>query len=168
MLLKRKDPPAAFHCVSLTSEGVTSFLCLLNICFLFYKLYVHIICLVFFHIKFFYLLFHIVWKLTFSSRIPQFNSWVGEICWRRDRLPTSIFLGFPWDSADNKSTWNAGDPGLIPGLGRLPGEGKSYPFQYSGLEIPWTVYSMGLQRVGHNWETFTFTSCNIFKFTAQG
>ena len=29
---------------------------------------------------------------------------------------------------------NAGDLGLIPGLGRFPGEGKCYPLQYSGLE----------------------------------
>ena len=29
---------------------------------------------------------------------------------------------------------NAGDPGLIPGLGRPPGEGNGYPVQYSGLE----------------------------------
>ena len=33
-----------------------------------------------------------------------------------------------------KSTCNAGDLGLIPGLGRSPGEGKGYPLQYSGLE----------------------------------
>ena len=34
---------------------------------------------------------------------------------------------------------NAGDHGSIPGLGRSPGEGEGYPFQYSGLEIsiPW-------------------------------
>ena len=29
---------------------------------------------------------------------------------------------------------NVGDPGLIPGLGRSPGEGNSYPLQYSCLE----------------------------------
>ena len=28
------------------------------------------------------------------------------------------------------------DLGLIPGLGRSPGEGKGYPLQYSGLENP--------------------------------
>ena len=28
----------------------------------------------------------------------------------------------------------AGDLGLIPGLERFPGEGNSYPLQYSGLE----------------------------------
>ena len=33
-----------------------------------------------------------------------------------------------------ESTCNAGDLGSIPGLGRSPGEGKSYPLQYSGLE----------------------------------
>jgi len=33
-----------------------------------------------------------------------------------------------------ESTCNAGDPGLIPGLERSPGEGKGYPYQYSGLE----------------------------------
>ena len=31
-------------------------------------------------------------------------------------------------------TCNAVDLGLIPGLGRSPGEGKGYPLQYSGLE----------------------------------
>ena len=29
---------------------------------------------------------------------------------------------------------NVGDLGLIPGLGRSPGEGNSYPLQNSGLE----------------------------------
>ena len=29
---------------------------------------------------------------------------------------------------------NAGDLGLIPGLGRCPGEGNGIPLQYSGLE----------------------------------
>ena len=52
---------------------------------------------------------------------------------------------------------NAGDLGLIPGLGRCPGEGKCYPLQYSGWRIPWTVQSMGSQRVGHDWVTFPFT-----------
>ena len=32
-----------------------------------------------------------------------------------------------------RETW-VGDLGLIPGLGRSPGEGKGYPLQYSGLE----------------------------------
>ena len=57
-----------------------------------------------------------------------------EIPWRRDRLPTPVFLGFPCGSAGKESAGNAGDLGSIPGLGRYPGEGKGYPFLYSGLE----------------------------------
>ena len=33
-----------------------------------------------------------------------------------------------------ESARNAGDLGLIPELGRSPGEGKGCPLQYSGLE----------------------------------
>ena len=63
-----------------------------------------------------------------------FNSWVGKIPWRRDRLPTPVFLGFPRGSAGKESACNAEDLGSIPELGRSPGEGKGYPLQYSGLE----------------------------------
>ena len=44
------------------------------------------------------------------------------------------FLGFPGSSAGKESTCNAGDPSLIPGLERSPGEGNDNPLQYSGLE----------------------------------
>ena len=44
-------------------------------------------------------------------------------------------MGFPCGSAGKESAGNVGDLGLIPGLGRSPGEGKGYPLQYSGLEI---------------------------------
>ena len=43
-------------------------------------------------------------------------------------------LGFPCGSAGKESACNAGDLGLIPGLGRFPGNGNGYPPQYSGLE----------------------------------
>ena len=43
-------------------------------------------------------------------------------------------MGFPGGSAGKVSTCNAEDLGLIPGLGRSPGEAKGYPLQYSGLE----------------------------------
>ena len=46
---------------------------------------------------------------------------VRKICWRWDRLPTPVFLGFPCGSAGKESTCNAGDLGSIPGLGRSPG-----------------------------------------------
>ena len=40
---------------------------------------------------------------------------------------------FPDSSVGKESACNAGDPGLIPGLGRSAGKGKGYPLQYSGL-----------------------------------
>ena len=106
-------------------------------------------------------------------------------------------IQFPDNSVGKESACNAGDPGLIPGLGRSAGEGISYPPQYSWVSlvaqlvknlpavwetwvrslgwedplkkgkatqssilawrIPWTVESMGSQRVRHYWVTFTFT-----------
>jgi len=38
--------------------------------------------------------------------------------------------GFPGGSDGKDSPCNVGDPGLISGLGRSPGEGISYPLQY--------------------------------------
>ena len=37
-----------------------------------------------------------------QGRRPWFDPWVGKIFWRRNRLPSPIFLGFPGDS-DMKS-----------------------------------------------------------------
>ena len=98
-------------------------------------------------------------------------------------------LGFPDSSVGEEATYNIGDPGLIPGSGRLAGEGIGYPLQHSwaslvtqlvrnhpmretwiqslGWEdplekgkathssilawrIPWTIQSMGWQRVRHD------------------
>ena len=54
---------------------------------------------------------------------------------------SDMSLGFPGSSAGKESTCHAGDPGLIPGSGRSPGDGKGYPLQYSALEnsmdSPW-------------------------------
>ena len=40
------------------------------------------------------------------------------------------------------------DMGLIPGLGRSPGEGIGNPLQFTCLEIPWTGEPGGLQTMG--------------------
>ena len=64
-----------------------------------------------------------------------FDFWVRKICWRRDRLPTPVFLGFPCDSAGKESTCNAGDPSLISGSGRPFREGIGYPLQYSWASL---------------------------------
>ena len=56
--------------------------------------------------------------------------------WRRDGLPTPIFLGFPGGSDSKESTYNAGDLGSILGLERSPGGRHGNPLQYSCLENP--------------------------------
>ena len=44
-------------------------------------------------------------------------------------------MSLPDSSAGKESVCNEGDPGLIPGLGRPPGEGKGYPLQYSWASL---------------------------------
>ena len=44
-----------------------------------------------------------------------------------------VMMSLPGDSVGKESSCNGGDPGLIPGSGRSPGEGNGYPLQYSGL-----------------------------------
>ena len=61
----------------------------------------------------------------------EFDSWIRRIPWRRDRLPTAVFLGFPHSSVGKESTYNVGDSSWIPGSGRSPGEWIGYPLQYS-------------------------------------
>ena len=53
---------------------------------------------------------------------------------------TEYYLGFTCGSAGKESTCNAEDLGLIPGLGRSPGERKAYPLQYPVLENSMEVH----------------------------
>ena len=46
----------------------------------------------------------------------------------------NLRMGFPGGSDSKESACNIGDLGSIPGLGESPGEGTSYPLQYSCLE----------------------------------
>ena len=68
---------------------------------------------------------------------------------------TYVKQGFPGSSDGKESACNAGHLGLIPGLGRSPGEGNGSPLQYSCLETsteekPDRLQSMGLQTAGHD------------------
>ena len=56
--------------------------------------------------------------------------------WRRNRLPTPVFLGFPGGSDGKESACNTGDLGSIPGLGRSSGGGHGIPLLYPCLENP--------------------------------
>ena len=50
------------------------------------------------------------------------------------RIVGCCYLGFPGGSNSKASACNEGDLGLIPGLGRSPGEGNGDPLQYSCLD----------------------------------
>ena len=74
-------------------------------------------------------------------------------------------MGFPGGSEVKASACNAGDLGLIPGLGRSPGEGNGNPLQYSCLENPmaggawWaTVHGVAKSQTRLSNLTFTFHS----------
>ena len=60
--------------------------------------------------------------------------------------PINTCSTFPESSVGKESTFNAGDPGLIPGLGRSPGEGKGYSLQYSGLENSMNCVVLGVTK----------------------
>ena len=56
---------------------------------------------------------------------------------KKKKQPCGILdFDFPSGSDGKESACNAGDPGLVRGLGRSPGEGNSNPLQYSCLENP--------------------------------
>ena len=55
-------------------------------------------------------------------------------------------MGFPRSSVGRESTYNAGDPGSIPGLGRSPGEGNGNPLQFlpGEVRLPFVANKAGL------------------------
>ena len=62
------------------------------------------------------------------------------------------YSGFPGGSDGKEYACNVGDPGLIPGSGRSPGEGNGNPLLYSCLENPMDrrLQATRLERAGHN------------------
>ena len=69
------------------------------------------------------------------------------------------FFDFPCGSAGKESTCSVGDLGLIPGLGRSPGEGTGYPLQYSGLENSMDCVVHGVAESRTRLSDSHFTSC---------
>ena len=61
--------------------------------------------------------------------------------------------GFAGGLYGRESACNARDLGLIPGLGRSPGEGKGYPLQYSGLENSMEFHGLSSPWGGKKWDT---------------
>ena len=103
-------------------------------------------------------------KLSYESYWIIATSFQNKIwCWDINYWTLASFytetkgLNFPGSLAGKESACNEGDPSLIPGLRRSPGEEKRlptpvfWPGEFNGLYSP-----RGL-RVRHDWSTFTFT-----------
>ena len=104
-------------------------------------------------------------KICLQIRRPQFDLWVRTIPWRRDRLPTPVFLGFPGGSDSRESACNVGNLGSIPGLEKSSGGGRGNLLQYSCLENPHGQRSLvGYSSWGHKESDMTVwlsTACYI-------
>ena len=79
------------------------------------------------------------------------------------RLQLTELRGFPGGAVVKSppaDAGHAGDVGLIPGLGRWPGQGNGNPLQYSCLRIPWTEEPGGQQSLGSQSQTWLSTHAN--------
>ena len=89
------------------------------------------------------------WHMIFTDTITHFsflsNFSSSKI---KMRLTITIIWVFLGGSDSKECSSNAGDPGLIPGLGSFPGEGNGNPLQYLAWRIPWTEEPGGLQSMG--------------------
>ena len=126
--------------------------------------------------------------MRFSYKtMPSWAIWpTGGCCWwrliRNSLLwqfelsgLTSLCLGFPGGSDGKESVCNAGDLGLIPGLGRSPGEGNGNILQYSCLENPmdrgawWdAVHGVSKSQTQLEWLTQTHTNTTHSSFCIYG
>ena len=101
-------------------------------------------------------------RICLHCRRPRFNSWVRKICWRRDRLPTPVFLGFPCGSAGKESSCNVGDLASIPGGGMATHSSIFLPGESAWTEEPCGLKSIGSRRVRYDWMTWKKKFCHSF------
>ena len=76
---------------------------------------------------------YVLW--SFLDRQQHCRQQTGETANSESKIGQTFTRGFPGISAGKESACNAGDPGLIPGSGRSPGEGIGYLFQYSWASL---------------------------------
>ena len=69
-----------------------------------------------------------------TSILLLWNTW-GSLGILLGHFGCNLQVGFPDSSAGKESACSVGDPGLIPGSGRSPGEGKGYPPSILGLPL---------------------------------
>ena len=81
-----------------------------------------------------------------------------------------LHYNFPGVSDGKASSYNAGDPGLIPWSGRSPGEGNGNPLQYSCLENPmdggaWWASIQGVTKSRTQLSDFTSLNATLKSLT---
>ena len=100
-------------------------------------------------------------RICLQLRRPRFNSWIRKIRWRRDRLPSPVFLGFleaqlvknlsaMWETC----VWSLGWKDPLE-------KGKATHSSILARRISWTVW---VPKESHDWKTFTF---NVFVSNAE-
>ena len=95
------------------------------------------------------------WQVTRTTWCPsKRQSKAGKGNVRMCFLEWSVW-GQVGGSASKESACNVGDLGLIPVLGRSPGEGNSYPLQYSGVENSMDCIVHGVAKSWTRLATFT-------------
>ena len=114
-------------------------------------------------------------RIHLQCNRPQFDSWVGKIPWRRDRLPIPVFWGFPGGSDGKEPTCM--QETLVPSLGREDPmeEGMTTHSSMVAWRIPidrgawWATLgqSTGSQRVRHDWTTKHSTATITKGLTSQ-
>ena len=78
-------------------------------------------------------------------------------------------IGLPWWLSVKESTCSVGNLGSIPALEDPLEKGMTTHSSIMAWRIPWTVYSMVSQRVGHDWATFSFFTfkSNSFSYSKK-
>ena len=106
-----------------------------------------------------------------SQRIR--HDWVTELNWIISKICISLIInkyqGFPSSSASKESACNAENSSLIPGSGRSPEEGKSYPLQYSGLvnSTDYTYSPQGCKELDMTERLSLFLVWGLFQWVAS-
>ena len=99
---------------------------------------------------------------------PPFSFWSRIHCF----LLSSLRRSSPGSLGGKESTCNVGDPGLIPGLGKIPWRRKGQP---SPVFLPGKSHGQRsmvgyspwrLQRAGHDWVTFAFFSYLLYQVSS--
>ena len=102
------------------------------------------------------------------SYSPIFSFWSRIHCF----LLSSLRRSSPGSLGGKESTCNVGDPGSIPGLGKIPWRRKGQP---SPVFLPVKSYGQRsmvgyspwcLQRAGHDWVTFAFYSSLLYQVSS--